>query len=510
MIANARLDAVFRASPLAFLTLDREARVTGWNATAEHIFGWSSEEVVGKSLPFATGQSEEIIQGIVGRTLQGESILGVEMKQWRKDGSPFDAAIWTAGLRDSEGLSGVLVTVADVSIRKRLEDELRLSQKMEAIGRLAGGVAHDFNNLLTAIIGYNGLLMDSVVNEPILLAYGREVQGAAERAAVLTRQLLTFSRRHVSKPTLLNLNDGVLNMRNLLSRVIGEDIEIVTKLQADLGSVRVDPVELDQVVMNLAVNARDAMPEGGRLLFETANVIISAGEEYDTVSVPGDYVMLRVQDTGCGMDAATKSRLFEPFFTTKQQGKGTGLGLSIIYGVVQQNGGFIAVDSEVGAGATFSIYLPRCRDVEEDRSISIAAARPSVTAAGTTLLLVEDEDIIRQLAAALLRAQGYRILEASTPAEALTIGGEYPDPIRLLVTDVLMPGMRGNELAERLRELRPGLAVLYMSGYLDSTFLSTAALEGAGFLQKPFMAADLVRAVSEVLQGESGVRSKST
>ena len=496
--AHARLDAVFRASPLAFMTLDREGNVTDWNATAGQIFGWSADEVIGRSLPFTPGQSEEI-RNVIERTRRGELISGVEMKQWRKDGSHFDAAIWTTALRDGEGVSGILVTVDDISVRKRLEGELRLSQKMEAVGRLAGGIAHDFNNLLTAIIGYNGLLM-AKLQAPELLGHARHVQDGAERAAALTSRLLTFTRHQVSAPKLLNVNKCVFNIQNLLTRVIGEDIEIVTSPAPEPACIYLDPVEFDQVIMNLAVNARDAMPEGGKLFFETANVTVSAGEARETGFSPGDYVILRVRDTGSGMDAETKSRLFEPFFTTKEQGKGTGLGLSIIYGVVQQNGGFITVDSEPGAGSAFSLYFPRFSGLGITEN-SLPAPLPRGAEVGATILLVEDEPIVRQLAATVLRTHGYQVIEAGTPAEAIEIETKYRDSIDLLVTDVLMPGMRGNELVKRLGELRPELPVLYMSGYSDHTFLSSGALEGAHFLQKPFNAAQLVTAVGEALNG---------
>lgn len=502
MTANARLDAVFRASPLAFITLDQDAKVTTWNSAAERIFGWRAEEVIGSALPFTSDPPEQL-QSSFDRTLRGEAVQGVEMKQRRRDGSRFDAALWTAALRDSQGVSGILVTVDDVSARKRLQEELRFAQKMEAVGRLAGGVAHDFNNLLTAIVGYNGFLIDQLSSEPELLGFAQQVRGAADRAAVLTRRLLTFSRQQVSAPKLLNVNISVANIQNLITRLIGEDIEIITDFDPQVGSIRLDPVELDQVIMNLAVNARDAMPDGGRLTFQTANVTISPQQAVETGFTAGEYVLLRVRDTGCGMDAETKNRLFEPFFTTKEQGKGTGLGLSIIYGVIQQAGGFIGVESELGAGVTFSIYLPRCADTEGVDAPTKAAAAPPL-AVDAMILLVEDEPVVRQLTASLLRSKGYRILEAATPAEAIPLAREHRDSIRLLVTDVLMPGMRGNELAEHLRELCPGLPVLYMSGYSDSTFLRPGVLENAHFLQKPFMPAELIRVVGEALRRAYG------
>jgi len=394
---------------------------------------------------------------------------------------------------------------SDVDDEKKAEDHLRQSQKMEAIGRLAGGVAHDFNNLLTGISGFNSMLMDALGEEPELLGFAKEVQGAAERAGALTRQLLTFSRRERSQPKILDLNEVVLSMRTLLGRVIGEDIEIITVLAPDTGSVLVDPVQLDQVIMNLAVNARDAMPDGGRLTFQTATLIVSPEQARQSSAVPGQYVTVEVADTGFGMDAETSTRLFEPFFTTKEEGKGTGLSLATVYGAVHQNGGFISVESEPGAGARFRVYLPKC----VDKLLKTNASEPFQTAlnagAGQTVALVEDDVTVRQFTAALLAKQGYRVIEAGTPGDAIKLVGECREPILALVTDVLMPEMRGTELAKRLRDLRPGLPVLYISGYSDRTFLSPGALEGAAFLQKPFTAAELSNALRQLLAGAPGV-----
>ena len=419
MTAKARLDAVFRASPLAFMTLDREGKATGWNATAERIFGWSTEEVIGKSLPFrkpkpVRADPEHHRTDTAGRVDLRRRNETKAQGRFSFRMPPLDHYPPGFGRR----FGHFDQWVDDVSIRKRLQEELRFSQKMEAVGRLAGGVAHDFNNLLTAIIGYNGFLADSLVDQPQLLAYARQVEGAAERAAVLTRRLLTFGRRQVSKPKPLNVNHCITNIQNLLTRVIGEDIEIVTNFKPDLGSICLDPVELDQVMMNLAVNARDAMSGGGRLTFETANVKASLrGKSERLVSSPGDYVMVRVRDTGCGMDATTKSRLFEPFFTTKEQGKGTGLGLSIVYGVVQQSGGFITVESEPGTGATFHSVFSQMGCGTRGHQQCDAGSRAPAAVESATVLLVEDEPVVRQLTAAVLGAQGYRILEAGTPAE---------------------------------------------------------------------------------------------
>jgi len=394
---------------------------------------------------------------------------------------------------------------SDIDDEKKAEDRLRQSQKMEAIGRLAGGVAHDFNNLLTGISGFNSMLMDALGDQPELFGFASEVQGAAERAGALTRQLLTFSRRERSEPKILDLNEVVLSMRTLLGRVIGEDIEIVTVLEPDIGHVLIDPVQLDQIIMNLAVNARDAMPDGGRLTFETETLSVSPDEAGQNSAIPGVYVTLEVIDSGSGMDAETRSRLFEPFFTTKEEGKGTGLGLATVYGTVCQNGGFISVESEPGAGARFKVYLPKCLDTALDKSAPEPIQAALNAGADQTVVLVEDDRTVRQFAAALLIKQGYRVIEAGTPGDAIKLVGECREPILALVTDVLMAEMRGTELAKRLRESRPGLPVLYISGYSDRTFLSPRALEGAAYLQKPFTASELSQALRKMLAGAPGV-----
>jgi len=423
----------------------------------------------------------------------------VEYRLKRADGVYRWFYLKAVPLHDNRGAVVKWLSISsDIDDEKNAAARLRQSQKMEAIGRLAGGVAHDFNNLLTAIVGFNGMLVDALANQPELLAFAREVQGAAARATSLTHQLLTFSRRDILKPKVLALNDVVLGMRTLLGRVIGEDIEIVTVLPPNIAQVRIDPVQLDQVIMNLAVNARDAMPEGGRLTLKTANVTVSPELAQLHTAMPGPYVMLQVSDNGCGMSADTEARMFEPFFTTKEEGKGTGLGLATVYGVVQGNRGFLAVESEPDAGATFKIYLPVS---DRPASNDIAPPRPASTPyaiADQTILLVEDDPTVRKFAAVLLAHQGYRTLIAATPVEAIELVRRTEEPILALVTDVLMPEMRGPELAKQIQALRPGLPVIYMSGYSDRTYLSPDVRQGA-FLQKPFTSDELAEALQKVL-----------
>jgi signal transduction histidine kinase/CheY-like chemotaxis protein len=387
----------------------------------------------------------------------------------------------------------------DIEEEKQTQDQLRSSQKLEAMGRLAGGVAHDFNNLLTAITGYNALAMKELREQPELLAYLQEVKGAADRAADLTRQLLAFSRRQVVQAKLVDVNKIVENISKLLTRVIGEDIELITNLAAETGIIKADPLQVDQVIMNLAVNARDAMPNGGRLAIETACAAISE-DEAQALNVPaGEYVLLSVKDTGSGMDTETKSHLFEPFFTTKVLGKGTGLGLAIVYGIVAQSGGLIRVESEPGMGTTFRIYFPRCGETpEEDAAQSPAAGLAAPT--GLTILLVEDEATVRKLVGTMLTRRGFSVLEAATPAEAIRIAGDSTKEIEVLLSDVLMPDMRGPELAEKIRELRPNIGVIFMSGYSDRTFMDPAVIQDAGYLQKPFTSEGLISKIRDALE----------
>jgi PAS domain S-box-containing protein len=502
MVANAKLDAVIQASPLATLALDRDGKVTSWNPTAERIFGWSAEEAIGSRPPFATGRSEGFIQDVIDRSLRGELITSLECPQQRKDGTSFSAAIWTAGLEDrAEGVSGILVMVADVSDRKQLEEQLRLSQKMEAVGQLAGGIAHDFNNLLTAILGYNEMVMEDVGNLPNVLGNAGEVQRAAERAASLTKQLLAFSRRQVLQPLVIDLNEVVRNMERLLRRVIGEDIDFAVRLEPALARVQADPSHIDQVIMNLVVNARDALPMGGKLTVETANVNLD--EEYAQVHAgisPGSYVQLAVSDTGQGMNEETQRRIFEPFFTTKELGKGTGLGLSIVYGIVKQSGGDIGVYSQEGKGTTFKIYLPA---ITRDTAVE-STERPAAASHGgaEVILLVEDEPHVRRLVRAMLAKQGYNVLETREVHEAIQICNDHHDPIHLLLTDVVMPERSGPELAEELARIHPEMRVLFMSGYADTPIFRHGVLRpNTAFIQKPFISEDLNKKVREVLEG---------
>jgi len=397
------------------------------------------------------------------------------------------------------GKKGSIGYFMDISERKRLENQLSRAQRMEAVGILAGGIAHDFNNLLTAIMGYGELMkMDLERNDPHY-HYTEEILKTATRGSTLTHQLLAFSRKQILQPSVLNLNSLVSNMERLLRRLIGEDIELVTVTDPDLGAVRADKGQIEQIIMNLAVNARDAMPQGGKLTLETASVFLDEKYERSHLEVTsGPYVMLAVSDNGEGMDGNTQSHIFEPFFTTKEMGQGTGLGLATVYGIVKQSGGHIWVYSEPERGTTFKIYLPQ---VEE----AVSAIEPKTTMVTRlkgreTVMVVEDDNTLREVIARGLKKFGYVVLTAANGGEALLLCEKRKGPIHLLLTDVVLPQMGGRELAERLLSVRPDLKVLYMSGYTENAIVHHGILnEDVGFLQKPFKVNVMVQKIREAL-----------
>jgi two-component system cell cycle sensor histidine kinase/response regulator CckA len=382
--------------------------------------------------------------------------------------------------------------------RQRLEEQLRQSQKMEAIGRLAGGVAHDFNNLLTVIKGHSGLMFERLDLGDSLRASSQQIEKAADRAASLTRQLLAFCRMQVLQPKVLDLNALVSDMGKMLKRLIREDIAFSFRPSNALKPVKVDPSQVEQVILNLIVNACDAMPQGGKLLIETHDVILDEQDlQARPLIQPGRYALLVVSDTGCGMDAETKAHIFEPFFTTKEQGKGTGLGLATVYGVVKQSGGWIWVDSEPGRGARFEIYLPAVEKTEE--TTTLTEVTESISAGNSeTILIAEDEDGVRELASQFLASAGYRVIAAEDGRNALALA-EQSGSIHLLLTDVVMPNMRGPELSKQLKRRCPNLKVVYMSGYLEYGVGSDEFVEESFFLQKPFSGATLIQKIGEAL-----------
>ncbi|HEV8540047.1 MAG TPA: PAS domain S-box protein [Nitrospiraceae bacterium] len=487
----------------AVLMLDPNGHIVSWNEGAERIKGYRPEEILGQH--FSRFYTDEDIQaGKPARALKSAEDEGAfeDSGGWRlrKNGSRFWANVVITAIRDQAGtLRGFTKVTRDITERKHLEEELRQSQKMEAIGSLAGGIAHDFNNLLMVITGYSQLLLDRLgQNDPSSVDI-KEIKQAGERAASLTQQLLAFSRRQTLTPEMLNLNTILAGMGNMLQRLIGENIHLVIRPTPALGMVKADRGQIEQVLMNLAVNARDAMTQGGQLTIETANVDMNPAQAIRVTLKSGEYVRLAVTDTGCGMDTATQARIFEPFFTTKEQGKGTGLGLSTVHGIVNQSKGSILVESVPGKGSTFTIYLPRLRD--EVTTAPGGGAAPAGLARGSeTVLVVEDEKIVRGLLCKVLQANGYAALEAGSGQEALWLSQEHAGPIQLLITDVVMPGMNGRELAQRLMALRPDMKVIFISGYIDDAGVRNGVAEShVNFLQKPIEPSFLVRKIREVL-----------
>ena len=423
---------------------------------------------------------------------------GIDAKWKRKDGSTIIVRISGRAVASEDEPADVLEAIAeDVTERRALEEQFRQAQKMEAVGRLAGGVAHDFNNLLMVISGYAEVILSKLEFDNPLTEKARAIQQAADRATTLTRQLLAFSRKQLLELKVVDVNAIVSDMERLLRPLIGENVELVAKLASNAGYTRADAGQLEQVLMNLVVNAKDAMPSGGTLTIQTDHIVIDDSSRGQTFIHPGSYVMLSVSDTGSGMDKETQSRIFEPFFTTKEKGKGTGLGLSTVYGIVKQSGGYVVVQSELGRGSTFHIYLPQVEGAAENH----AAPATRAAAGGTeTILLVEDEESVRQLVRDTLESKGYKIVDAENGEAGIAAAARHNGKIDLVITDVVMPGMGGREMAQQILKTHPGTKVLYLSGYTEDAVLSEGGLDNAtAFLQKPFTLQNLSRKVREVL-----------
>jgi two-component system cell cycle sensor histidine kinase/response regulator CckA len=495
--ANHTLKVIIDTSPLAIMAVDLEGRVRSWNRAAEQMFGWLEQEVVGRPCPIVTEEDEAFFRASLTRLEQGETLAGAERQGRRKNGTLVDVALWNAPHRNAEGNVGAgIFVMADMTDRRRLEEQFLQAQKMEAVGRLAGGVAHDFNNLLTVIGGYARMLADSVPADSPFRDPVEEIVRAGDSAAALTSQLLSFSRRQIVTPQVLELNALVAGMDKMLHRLLGEDIEMVTALAPRLPNVKVDAGQFQQVLMNLVVNARDAMPQGGTITVETK--VAGFSEVSPEGIAPGRYVLLSVNDTGRGMTEETRMHAFEPFFTTKARGKGTGLGLSTVYGIVKQAGGEITLITAPGEGTTFNIYLPAA-----DAAADAAAGGSPVPEArrGTeTVLLVEDEAGLRKLIRQVLEGHGYTVLQAANFRDAIEWCDRHSGPIHLFLTDLVMPGMSGQDLAREVTRLRPHLKVLYMSGHTDHAVFENGLLNnGIAFLQKPFTPSTLLAKLREVL-----------
>jgi two-component system, cell cycle sensor histidine kinase and response regulator CckA len=492
----------FESSPTPSYVIDvATSRILSANAAALSLYGYSREEFLQLTLSELRFPED---QEALSRALEaaGERDIRASARHRRRDGSQIDIE-GGSHLASFEGRPARFVMVSDQTKRIKAELQLRQSQKMEAVGRLAGGIAHDFNNVLLVVLG----LSEEILSEPETSAQTREgvleIRAAAERAAQLTRQLLMFSRQQVLEPRVLDLNRVLLDIQRMLGRVLGEHLRLVIKPGQGLGNILADSSNIEQVLMNLAVNARDAMPGGGHLTIETANVVLDDEFARDHLDAkPGEYVLLSVTDTGSGMDQRTSARIFEPFFTTKELGKGTGLGLSTVLGIVQQSGGCIYVYSELGLGTSFKVYLPR---VHAESVIQRTAPPTAALRGSETVLLVEDDPGVRDVARRILERFGYAVLTASTPAEAVAQCEAHSGALRLLLTDVVMPGENGVKLANQLTRLLPRLKVLFMSGYTDGSIGAHGLQEGGGaFLQKPFSAETLARKVRAVLDDAEG------
>lgn len=482
------------------------------NKAGEELIGYTRDEILQMRISDVVPRSYlDQIHAKLKKKLADNSLTIYEVEAIRKDGSRVPIEVSSRLIYENGVPVAVQGSARDITERKRAEEALRASQlqlqqsqKLEAIGQLAGGVAHDFNNMLTAIIGYTDLSLRRVGLENSIRRNLEETKKAAERAAALVRQLLAFSRKQILEPKILDLNEVVKDLHKMLTRLIGENIQLATRLEAKLGSVKADPCQVEQIIVNLVVNARDAMPRGGKVTIETANVTLADQTALRHVSLrPGEHVMLAVSDTGVGMDQETQARIFEPFFTTKDIGKGTGLGLSTVYGIVKQSGGNIWVYSEPGLGTVFKVYLPRIDDATAN-SLEKLAQEANAPRGSETILLVEDEDVVRGLTRKILMQAGYNVLDAQSGEEAIRLCRAHTGPIDLLLTDVVMPEISGKEVADRMLELRPAIRVLFMSGYTDEAIVQHGVLDAnVKFIQKPFTWVGLTRKVREVLNRNS-------
>ncbi len=493
-----RLASIVDSSEDAILSKDLSGNITSWNRGAEHIYGYTAAEIIGKPISILAPKDRpnEVFE-ILEKIKHGESIDHYETIRITKDGQHRNMSLSVSPLRDTSGkIAGASVIARDITAQRRAEDHLRQAQKMEAVGRLAGGVAHDFNNILGIITSCTELLRDRLQAQPEPAQLVDHIRKASDRGASLTRQLLTFSRKSVVQLQILDLNERLKEVSKLLQPLMGDDVEIVIVPKSPAAIIEADPNQFDQIVLNLAVNARDAMARGGKFIMEISVVDLDqafSGEHRPMP--PGKYVLLAVSDTGSGMDEATQTRIFEPFFTTKEQGKGTGLGLATVYAIVQQCGGHIWVYSEVDRGTTFKIYLPSAEHklAVEAKPEPESALRP---AEGTTILLVEDDELMRSLTRQILVEQGYQVIEARDGTSALESLAAHPGRVDVVLTDVVMKGMSGPELVNRLSQSHPELKVVYMSGYTGELIAEREVLKsGVTLLEKPFTRTNLLKTI---------------
>ena len=494
------LQALIDAAPQAIIVIDERVRITGWNRAAETLFGWKADEVMGGPVPILSADERLSVKTRIETVATGKP---VEVSRLRKDGSRVDVLLSAAPFMSIRGERvGYIAVFTDLTERKALEEQLRQSQKMEAIGTLAGGVAHDFNNILTVITSYSSMLLASPDRSEADRTDLEEIATAANRASALTRQLLTFTRKAVVRPRSIEVADVVQGMESMLRRLLKSNIDFATNLSRESCCVTADPSQLEQIIMNLVVNASDAMPRGGALVVETTRVDLDEAyaQMHSGVS-QGPYVMLAVSDTGVGMDAETQRKIFEPFFTTKEPGRGTGLGLATVYGIVKQIGGFVWVYSEPGHGATFKIYLPREADASAPNELPVS---PAVNQKHGTVLLVEDDESVRHAVRRMLEKVGYDILEARNGEDGQQVSKTHNGHIDVLVTDLMMPGMDGRSLATSLADARPEMRVVFTSGYTDDAVLRRGLVDSAhAFVQKPFTGEQLANTISGLMESSS-------
>ncbi|HEU5466121.1 MAG TPA: PAS domain S-box protein, partial [Gemmatimonadales bacterium] len=498
------LSLAVEQSPIAVIMTDLDGQIQYVNAAFTRNTGYQPDEVLGKTpRVLKSGETSPTVYRDLWATIRAGKVWHGDLVNRRKDGTLYEDAMWVFPVTDSKGqVVRILALKEDVSRKRSLEAQLRQAQRMESIGRLAGGVAHDFNNILTAIFGYTELVSETFAPGSPQREDLEEIRKASQRASALTRQLLAFSRQQVLQPVVVKTNELVENLEKMLRRIVSEDIKLRLALSKATGNVRVDPGQFDQVLMNLVVNARDAMPKGGSLVIETANAELDEqyAMEHQPV-VPGPYVLIAVSDTGGGIPPEVRSRIFEPFFTTKEIGKGTGLGLSTVYGIIKQSGGYVWVYSEMGRGTTFKIYLPR---VDAPADTSEFAAPPKELKGTETILLAEDDETLRSLTTGILRKLGYVVLAAATPDMARAIARDHHGPIHLLLTDVVMPGSSGRDLARELAKSRPQTKVLFVSGYTGEAMIQHGLTgPGLNYLQKPYTPSVLAAKVREVLSQQS-------
>ena len=500
--ANSLLTGIIDSSPTVILALDRELKVILWNPAAERTFGYARQEVLGRRHPVVPDDQTAAFERLMARVMAGEQIRGVTVERARKDGARLELSVSGGPLYDGGGLRGAVFVVEDVTELRRVERQLVQAQKLEALGQLTGGVAHDFNNVLQVVLGVSDVLAASLAEDTKRLELVQLAQGAAERGATLTRQLLAFSRRQPLEAAAVDANEAVSAVERMLRRTIGEQIDVVSRLAPGLPKAFIDVHQLESALLNLGVNARDAMPSGGRITMETTLAELDQRYAAGRADVtPGQYVCIAVSDEGTGMAPGVVARAFEPFFTTKAKDKGTGLGLSMVYGFLKQSGGHVAIYSELGHGTTVRLYLPLAEPAAAPEAAAAAAASPRARA-GETVLLVEDEQGVREFAIVQLEALGYHVLAAEDAPTAAALLAQHE--VDLLFTDIVLPGgVHGWDLATVAQQARPGLKVLFASGYSEALVERGGALKpGVTLLTKPYRAADLARRLRETLDSD--------